>query len=166
MEDQARLIQQYLLAVLQHQHDLIELTLYMYQLRFSRARKRIGKRKRGKSVRPWIRRRRQFGLYDKFMVELRNEDHCTLHKLNAHAPSNVRRAALVRVGPKITKKYSFCRDPFEPGMKLALTLRHLASGNKFASMKFGWRVPHNTQSLVVREVRQAIIDEYVDEAMV
>ena len=45
-------------------------------------------------------------------------------------------------------------------------LRHLASGNKYASMKFGWRVPHNTLSLVVREVCQAIIDEYVDEVLV
>ena len=51
-------------------------------------------------------------------------------------------------------------------MKLALTLRHLASGNKYASMKFGWRVLHNTLSLVVREVCQAIIDEYVDEVLV
>ena len=48
-------------------------------------------------------------------------------------------------------------------MKLALTLRHLASGDKYASMKFGWRVPSNTQSLLVREVCQAIIAEYKDE---
>ncbi|KAK7099776.1 hypothetical protein V1264_022832 [Littorina saxatilis] len=73
---------------------------------------------------------------------------------------------LARVGPRITKQYTFYRDPLEPGMKLALTLRHLASGNKYASMKFGWRVPHNNQSLVVREVCQAIIDEYVDEVLV
>ena len=51
-------------------------------------------------------------------------------------------------------------------MKLALTLGHLASGNKYASMKFGWRVPYNTQSIVVREVCQAIVDEYVDEVLV
>ena len=33
-------------------------------------------------------------------------------------------------------------------------------------MKFGWRIPHNTQSLVVREVCQAIIDKYVHEVLV
>ncbi|XP_064622533.1 uncharacterized protein LOC135484782 [Lineus longissimus] len=32
-------------------------------------------------------------------------------------------------------------------------------------MKYGWRVPHNYQSLVVREVCQAIIDEYMPEVM-
>ncbi len=73
---------------------------------------------------------------------------------------------LARVGRRITKQHTSYRDPLEPGMKLALTLRHLASGSKYASMKFGWRVPHNTQSLLVREVCQAIIDEYMDEVMI
>ena len=50
-------------------------------------------------------------------------------------------------------------EPLEPGTKLVLTLRHLAS------MKFGWRVPHNPQSLL-REVCQAIINEYMDEVMI
>ena len=30
-------------------------------------------------------------------------------------------------------------------------------------MKFAWRVPHNTISVVIREVCQAIQDEYMDE---
>ena len=72
---------------------------------------------------------------------------------------------LTRVGPRITKGHTSYREPIEPGMKLALTLRHLACGSKYASMKFGWRVPHNTQSLLVREVCQAIIDEYLSEVM-
>ena len=33
-------------------------------------------------------------------------------------------------------------------------------------MKFAWRVPHNTSSLVVKLVCQAIIDEYMDEVLV
>ena len=50
-------------------------------------------------------------------------------------------------------------------LKLALTLRHLASGSKYSTMKYGWMVPHNTQSFAVREVCQAIIDEYMPEVM-
>ena len=72
---------------------------------------------------------------------------------------------LARVSPRITKKYTWYREPLEPGLKLALTLRHLASGSKYSAMKYGWRVPHNTQSLIVREVCQAIIDEYMAEVM-
>ena len=68
MKDLARLRQQYLLPVLQHQHDLIDLTLY--QLRANRARRRRGERRRRNWVRPWIGRRRHFGMYDQLMVEL------------------------------------------------------------------------------------------------
>ncbi|XP_064641939.1 uncharacterized protein LOC135496509 [Lineus longissimus] len=72
---------------------------------------------------------------------------------------------LARVGPRITKPHTWYREPLEPGLKLALTLRHLASGSTYSTMKYGWRVPHNTQPLVVSEVCQAIIDEYMPEVM-
>ena len=68
-----------------------------------------------------------------------------------------------RVGPMITKQNTCYRQPI--GMKLAPTLRHLASGNKYVPMKFALRVPHNTQSLMTWEVCQAIVDEYLDEVM-
>ena len=55
-----------------------------------------------------------------------------------------------RVGPRITKQITWYREPLDPGLKIAITLRHIASGTKYAAMKFGWRVPHNTQSLVER----------------
>ena len=70
-----------------------------------------------------------------------------------------------RVGPRITKQGTWYREPLGPGLKIAITLRHIASGTKYAAMKFGWRVPHNTQSLAVRKVCHTIIDEYQDEAM-
>ena len=70
-----------------------------------------------------------------------------------------------RVGPRITKQKTWYREPLDPGLKIAISLRHLASRTKYAAMKFGWRVSHNTQSLIVREVCQAIIDEYLVETM-
>ena len=72
---------------------------------------------------------------------------------------------LRRVGPRITKQNTKYRLPLDPGLKLAVTLRHLASGTKYSDMQYGWRVPDNTISVVVREVCQAIIDEYLDEVM-
>ena len=45
----------------------------------------------------------------------------------------------------------------KPGLKLAITLRHLASGTMYRSMSYGWRVPHNTIALFIPEVCQAII---------
>ena len=100
-------------------------------------------------MRQWIGRRRQFGIYDQLMVELRNEDEAAFTNF-LRMPPAMFDELLARVGLRITVQYTFYRDPLEPGMRLALTLRHLASGSKYASMKFGWRIPHNTQSLVVR----------------
>ena len=53
----------------------------------------------------------------------------------------------------------------DPGTKLAATLRHLASGDTYASMKFDFRIPANTLSVLVKEVCQAIVDVYKDEVM-
>lgn len=58
------------------------------------------------------------------------------------------------------------RNEDQTSFKNFMRMRHLASGNKYASLKFGWRIPHNTQSILVREVCQAIVDEYMDELMV
>ena len=72
---------------------------------------------------------------------------------------------LTRVGARITKQNANYREALDPGVKRALTLRHLARGNKYHSMTYGWRVPHNTISLFIPKVCQAIIDEYTDEVM-
>ena len=73
--------------------------------------------------------RRQFGMYDQLMVELRNEDHASFTNF-LRMPPEMFDELLAIVIPRITKQYTFYRDPLEPGMKLALTMRHLASGNK------------------------------------
>ncbi|ESO93929.1 hypothetical protein LOTGIDRAFT_105031, partial [Lottia gigantea] len=70
-----------------------------------------------------------------------------------------------KVGPRITEKDTRLRPALDPCIKLALTLRHLASGDRYSSQRFGWRIPHNTQSPVVRKVCHAILDEYLDEML-
>ena len=70
-----------------------------------------------------------------------------------------------RLTPALTKKTTNWRAPLDPGLKVALTLRHIASGAKYREMQYGWRVPHNTISLVVREVCEAIVEEYRDELL-
>lgn len=72
---------------------------------------------------------------------------------------------LPRLVPLITKQDTNYRNAIEPGLKLAMTIRHIATGDRYASMKFDFRVPHNTISLCVREVRQAIVSEYKDECI-
>lgn len=51
----------------------------------------------------------------------------------------------------------------DPGLKLAVTLRYLATGSSYRDLAFAFRVPHNTISKFVPEVCAAIFEEYQDE---
>ena len=115
-------------------------------------------------MRAWILRRKDYGLYDKLIVELRNEDPRSFHRFIRMSPA-MYDELVQRLTPRLTKERTRWREPLEPGLKIALTLRHLASGTKYSDMQYGWRVPHNTISIVVREVCQAIIEEYTEELM-
>ena len=86
-------------------------------------------------------RRLSFGLYD--MVELRREDQKAFVNFMRMSPEMFDEI-LRRIGPRITKQHTHYRAPLDTGMKLAVTLRHLASGSKYSTMRFGWRIPHNT----------------------
>jgi hypothetical protein len=101
-------------------------------------------------ARAWLgpERRRQFGLYDQLMMELRREDTAAFTNFMRMQPEMFDEI-LARVGPRITKQHTFYRAPLEPGLKLAITLRHLASGSKYTNMRYGWRVPHNTIAIIV-----------------
>ena len=122
------------------------------------------RRRRQWWVRPWILRRPELGLYDRLMVELRNEDPASFHNFMRMTPA-MYDEIVARLTPHITKQSTKMREPLEPGLKVALTLRHLAAGSTYKDMQYGWRVPHNTISKVVREVCQAIVDEYTEEQL-
>ena len=98
------------------------------------------------------------------MVELRAEDDTAFRNF-MRMPPPMFDELLNRLQDRLTKEETNMREPIAPGLKLALTLRHLASGNKYTSMQYGWRVPDNSISVIVREVCQAILDEYLDECM-
>ena len=108
-------------------------------------------------VRDWIGRRPELGLYDRLMVELRNEDPRAFQNFMRMPPAMFDEV-VQRLTPALTKKTTNWRAPLDPGLKVALTLRHLASGAKYRDMQYGWRVPHNTISLVVREVCETIVN--------
>ena len=50
---------------------------------------------------------------------------------------------LNRVGPRIQKNDTLWRKSVEPDLKLAITLRYLAAGDKYPTLQFGFRVARN-----------------------
>ena len=57
------------------------------------------------------------------------------------------------------------RKALEPGLKIAVTLRYMATGNDYRDLEYSFRVPHNTISLFVPKVAQAIVDEFSNEVI-
>ena len=97
---------EYEIAVLQHQQNLMELTLHQLHIIRRRGRRR---RQRRFWIRPWIGRRRQFGLYDQLLVELRNEDQSAFKNFMRMQPEMFDEL-LTRVGPRITKQNTTYRE--------------------------------------------------------
>ena len=129
-----------------------------------RRRRERRRRDRVVWVRQWILRRPKHGLYDKLMVELRNED-TRAFKHFMMMPPAMFDEVVQRLTPRLAKQNTNYRASLEPGLKVAITLRHLAPGYTYRNMQYAWRVPHNTISLVVREVVKALIEEYTDELL-
>jgi hypothetical protein len=98
------------------------------------------------------------------MVELRNEDQKAFQN-SKRMPPAMFDEIVQRLTPALTKETTNWRAPLNPGLKVSLTLRHLASGAKYREMQYGWMVYHNTVSLVLREVCAAIVEEFRDELL-
>ena len=115
-------------------------------------------------VRPWILRRPLFGQYSRLLEELKIEDVRAFKNFIRMDPE-IFQELLQRLTPRLTKQDTFFRKALTPGLKLSLTLRYLASGDNYHSLMYGFRVPHNSISKIIREVCKAIISEYASEVI-
>lgn len=115
-------------------------------------------------VRPWIQRRPLFGQYEQLMEELKNEDVQSFINFTRFDPDTFRELVL-RLGPRIAKNTTFYRQPLSEGLKLAIVLRHFATGDSYKSLMYGFRVSKTAIVHMVPDVCDAIIDEFGDEVM-
>lgn len=61
------------------------------------------------------------------------------------------------LGGKIKKQENRFREIIPPSLRLAVTLRYLASGESFTSLMYTFRISKQAVSQIVREVCEAII---------
>ncbi len=100
------------------------------QREIARRRRQRRRKKRTIWVRKWLRRRPALGQYAKLMRELKNEDAKGFRNF-VRMDYEVYKEILKRIEHKIKPKKTRYRKPLTAGIKFAITLRYLASGNSY-----------------------------------
>ncbi|XP_046335592.1 uncharacterized protein LOC124117652 [Haliotis rufescens] len=70
-----------------------------------------------------------------------------------------------KLTPHLMKQTTFMREPLEVGLKLASTLRFLATGNSYRSLQYSFRVEASTICKFLPEVCKAIIEVFRDKVL-
>ncbi len=98
------------------------------------------------------------------MSELEVEDPAAF-KNSVRVESAMFRELLNRLLPANSKKDTFYKKELHPGLRLAIILRFLATGDSYHSPMYGFQVAHNIISYIVCEVCSDIIKEYQEEVI-
>ena len=85
------------------------------------------KKHRSMWTRQWLLRRTQYGAYETLLSELRREDEGSFLNFLRVAP-DLFDSLVERVRPLVQKEHTNFRAPISPGLRLAITLRYLATG--------------------------------------
>ena len=135
-------------------------------LREVRRRRRVRMmQKRGRAwAREWILDRPLLGYYHQLIPALRRNDVGGFQNF-MRIPPEMFDELMARVGPRLVKQDTNWREALDPGLKLSITLRFLSSGDSYHSLMYGFRVPLNTISLIVRDTCRAIVEEYAEEVI-
>uniref|UniRef100_UPI00358E87A6 putative nuclease HARBI1 n=1 Tax=Myxine glutinosa TaxID=7769 RepID=UPI00358E87A6 len=115
-------------------------------------------------VHNWLleQQRPQHGWYGQLMEALEEGDLTTYKRLLRMDP-DLFRVLVDRLTPRLLKQDTNMRKALPVGLKVALTLRFLASGDSYVTLACGFRVGTSTISHMIGEVCQAIYDEYHEE---
>ena len=138
--------------------------LMVKQLRRRQARQRRARlrRKRRLWSREWLLRRELYGDYENLLWELHRED-CRGFRTFIRIPREFFEEMVAKITPAVVKKDTRLRKALPVGLKLAVTLRFLATGNSYTSLSFSFRTSKSAISLFVPIVCRALINAYQPE---
>ena len=102
------------------------------------------------------------GQYHNLMVKLQNDDVQSFTNY-LRMPPDMFQFLLNRLTPRLQKKDTKFRRPLEPGLKLAVVLRDLATGDNYPNLQYNFRVSRHTIASFLPDVCQAIIDGFAEK---
>ena len=105
-----------------------------------------------------------FGQYDSLLTELHREDQSG-YKNYLRITPDLFKEMVEKLSPRLRKQSTFMREPIQVGLKLAVTLRFLATGNSYKSLQYSFRVETSTICKFIPEVCKAIIAVYMEEVL-
>lgn len=111
-----------------------------------------------KSRRVWVHeintQRNEKGLYHTLVQELRldNERHSQYFRMDKDSFDHL----LELISPSLTKQDTQMRDAIEPGLKLAVTLHHLAEGASHKAIAAHYRLGRSTVSEIIYDTCRAL----------
>ena len=120
------------------------------------------RRRRKIWARKWLTRRSLLGDFEQLMEEMNKEDERGFRNFMRIKP-DLFQEMVHRLTPRLKKMTTNMRSPLPVGLKLAVTLRFLATGDSFTSLQYSFRVSKSAISRFLPLVCQAIIDTFKDE---
>ena len=113
-------------------------------------------------VLPWILQREERGCYRTLLDELITSDIPGYRNFTRMEPGFF---YLIeeRITTHLRKRITNFRKPLEVGLKLAVTLRHLSTGESYTSLQYQWRIGRTTICKFVPQVCKAILKEFQQE---
>lgn len=106
-------------------------------------------------ARNWIRNRETQKIVENLIRDLRNDETNSFEQFFRMTPENFD-FLLEKVTPFIAKKDTQMRKSISAEIRLAITIRYLATGDSYRSLMFLFRVAHNTISGIVSITCKAI----------
>ncbi len=144
--------------ILQIVNNIVQLDVDVAQNQLAIAmNQRRGARRRRRWMLPWLQRWTLYGQYERLMSEHEVED-IAAFKNFIRVEYAMFRELLNRLGPAISKKDTFYSMALHLLLRLAITLRFLATGDSYHSLMYGFLM-YYTISCIVCEVCSAIIEE-------
>ena len=116
-------------------------------------------------MRPWIKERAQYGHYYQFLPELQAHDPDTF-RYYLRVDYGLFQQVLQRIKPHIQWQDTNRRQALETGLRLAVTLHFMATGEAYKSMALNFRTGANSISEVVPDTCDAIIQGFIREVIV